>query len=340
MDFSGEFTQSVAQLSSIDDGSLQATFSGGATVRLPLTDAVALHQQQILELLKAQQLPAYIRAEDGVIKDVLAPKVGRVVRLERVSDTQIRVDITTAPERLELEANQTALLTSLTQSLVQGTDLVIVADRHRIVDVQAAPAQKLPQPAPLPANSAVMAGVAKIDENRAAGLFGLIKQQNCDLPPGGPTPPCIPFQYTLGYCFARAHRVCEMLKDQGVVAGKMWLFGDLRLHTANAPGDCLENWTFHVAPFVRADPASLRTLVFDPSVAPSGPIPGREWRQRIRGQSGRARLTFMDIQLLAADLKPVPGLKPTFCQDQLNIARHEFAIQCQTDGPPPYVCHR
>jgi len=337
MAFSGELTQPIVELSTEDSHATRVMFEDGTVASVSATGPLGAHHRRLLELLKKLDLPAYVRAEDGVVQRVLAPSIGRVMKLERLPDNRVQVDLDTAPERFVLEEQHPGWLSQLAESLKTETAVVVVGDAHRIVSVEPAKAVTGRRPERLPADASVMAGVTRMDLPHAQEAFAHVSAVTCELPPDGPAPPCIPFQYSYGYCFARAHVVCEILKAEGIDAGKMWLFGDLQFSTRNAPDDCLETWSFHVAPFVRDDSSSVNTIVFDPSVAPAEPLTGRTWRRRIHGQAAARKLTFMDVQLLASDLKPV-DVPADFCHEELDIAREKFIGQCVKHGPPPYDC--
>ncbi len=90
----------------------------------------------------------------------------------------------------------------------------------------------------------------------ARNIFDFCAAQSCHLP-GPPTvTPCIPFQYVRDGCYARAHKMRQIIEDRyGYCCEKVFSFanvGDDRLAVkADKWGGCCVTWWYHVAPLVR-----------------------------------------------------------------------------------------
>jgi hypothetical protein len=90
----------------------------------------------------------------------------------------------------------------------------------------------------------------------AKEIFDFCAEQSCHLP-GPPTiSHCIPFQYVIDGCYARAHKMRQIIVDQyGYCCEKVFSFANQDWDTlavkANKWGGCCVTWWYHVAPLVR-----------------------------------------------------------------------------------------
>lgn len=91
---------------------------------------------------------------------------------------------------------------------------------------------------------------------KAKEIFDYCAQQSCHLP--GPTveTPCIPFQYVIDGCYARAHKMRKIITEKyGYCCEKVFSFAnagnDELAVQANKWGGCCVTWWYHVAPLVR-----------------------------------------------------------------------------------------
>jgi hypothetical protein len=76
----------------------------------------------------------------------------------------------------------------------------------------------------------------------------------------------IPFSYPEDGCYARAQEMSLLLEQYGVVTGKVFIEGDLRVETNNSPKGFVE-WWYHVAPIVLVDTGEkVEQYVLDPSL--------------------------------------------------------------------------
>jgi hypothetical protein len=89
----------------------------------------------------------------------------------------------------------------------------------------------------------------------AKAIFDYCAAQSCHLPGPVGTPPCIPFQYVIDGCYARAHQMRRIItKKYRYCVEKVFSFAlgpdDLSVK-ADKWGGCCVNWWYHVAPLVR-----------------------------------------------------------------------------------------
>ena len=83
-------------------------------------------------------------------------------------------------------------------------------------------------------------------------------------------------------CYARAEMAKHLLEENNFVEPKkIFVFGNLRAATKNAPGGFVE-WWYHVAVIYRIDKTAY---VFDPAINPARPLTLAEWNSAIGGGS-------------------------------------------------------
>lgn len=100
----------------------------------------------------------------------------------------------------------------------------------------------------------------------------------------------IPFEYIKDGCYARAHLICESLRQHGINHSKVFVFGSL-----GAKNDVQDaKWWYHVAPMVFVqDPVTgaVDARVIDPGLSRE-PMSVADWVQAVnRGDSVRLDLT-------------------------------------------------
>lgn len=93
-------------------------------------------------------------------------------------------------------------------------------------------------------------------------------------------------------CFARAEMAARLLMEKNFVTPKkVFVFGNLRAPTKNAPGGFVE-WWYHVAVIYRIDKTAY---VFDPAINPARPTTLNEWNAAIGGtNNGRVQYAICD----------------------------------------------
>lgn len=86
----------------------------------------------------------------------------------------------------------------------------------------------------------------------------------------------IPFGYPEDGCYARAQEMSMILEKNGVITGKVFIEGDLRVKTDNSPKGYVE-WWYHVAPIVFVKKGNkIGPYVLDPSLFKKA-VPLDEW---------------------------------------------------------------
>jgi hypothetical protein len=105
--------------------------------------------------------------------------------------------------------------------------------------------------------------------------------------------PHIPFRFPEDGCYARGHEMSKLMEKKGVISGKVFLEGDLRVETPNSPKGYVQ-WWYHVAPIVLVEKnGKLEPYVIDPSIF-SEPVPAEEWFAiQTRHEGGQRQATYM-----------------------------------------------
>lgn len=103
---------------------------------------------------------------------------------------------------------------------------------------------------------------------KAKEIFDYCAALSCHLPTPPAVPPCIPFQYVVDGCYARAHQMRRLItKKWGYCVDKVFSFAnqnDDRLAVrADKWGGCCVTWWYHVAPVLR-----VRTTITLPGIPP------------------------------------------------------------------------
>ena len=114
----------------------------------------------------------------------------------------------------------------------------------------------------------------------AKEIFDFCAAQSCHLSGPPAISHCIPFQYVIDGCYARAHKMRQVIEEKyGYCSEKVFSFanlgGDTLAVKANMWGGCCVFWWYHVAPLVRVRikinllPSSFQfvlAMVIDPSM--------------------------------------------------------------------------
>ncbi|WP_262708735.1 MULTISPECIES: protein-glutamine glutaminase [unclassified Chryseobacterium] len=105
-------------------------------------------------------------------------------------------------------------------------------------------------------------------------LFTQIKNQSCGTSTA--SSPCITFRFPVDGCYARAHKMRQILNNAGYECEKQFVYGNLRAST----GTCCVSWVYHVAILVSFKNASgvVEKRIIDPSLNSTGPITDTAWR--------------------------------------------------------------
>jgi hypothetical protein len=146
---------------------------------------------------------------------------------------------------------------------------------------------------------------------KAKEIFDFCANQSCNLPGPYAIPQCIPFQYVVDGCYARAHAMRRIIEDEfGYCCEKVFSFANQNMDAlavnASKWGGCCVTWWYHVAPLlrtrVRLDVGWLRlqfeiALVIDPGMFDK-PVLLSSWlaAQENLACSSNARVSMYSIQ--------------------------------------------
>lgn len=103
-------------------------------------------------------------------------------------------------------------------------------------------------------------------------MFNYMATQCCAIPGPYTIDYCISFQYAYDGCYARAHKMCDILnKKYHYQTHKIFSFANAGADVLSVKGDkwggCCINWWYHVAPLVNVKtPSGVKAYVFDPSM--------------------------------------------------------------------------
>jgi hypothetical protein len=108
-------------------------------------------------------------------------------------------------------------------------------------------------------------------------IFEFITEQNC-ADGNSILKYCIPFQFKIDGCYARAHKMKQILElHYGYTCSKIFSFQKNLHPLAVNAGDCCILWGWHDAPVVKVNtPAGIESRVIDPSLF-DHPVSIKEW---------------------------------------------------------------
>ncbi|NTU52421.1 MAG: hypothetical protein HGA97_01705 [Chlorobiaceae bacterium] len=142
---------------------------------------------------------------------------------------------------------------------------------------------------------------------RTREIFDYCAAQSCTLPDPHEVNPCIPFQYVIDGCYARAHQMRRIITTKyKYCCEKVFSFANNDLDTLAVQackwGGCCVRWWYHVAPLVRVKvkigTCSLRlAMVIDPGMF-DRPVLLGDWlaAQANTACTPNARVTMYSIQ--------------------------------------------
>ena len=182
--------------------------------------------------------------------------------------------------------------------------------------------------------------------SKAQEIFEFCAALSCHLPGPKAVTPCIPFQYVIDGCYARAHQMRRIITDRfGYCCEKVFSFataGNDRLAVrANKWGGCCVTWWYHVAPLIRvntklsigADPISLTTaMVIDPGMF-DAPVTLSTWLQAQETTSctPSAHVTSYSIQPGTAYMPSGPNAfstDPNYTQTEATLNSYSSLKTC------------
>ena len=173
---------------------------------------------------------------------------------------------------------------------------------------------------------------------KAKEIFDYCAQQSCHLP--GPTTetPCIPFQYVIDGCYARAHKMRKIITEKyGYCVEKVFSFAnenddDLAVQ-ANKWGGCCVTWWYHVAPLIRVQIKIFNitialAMVIDPGMFDK-PVLLSSWlmAQENAACSANARVSSYSIQPGSA-YTPMFTTDPSYTSTNQTLINYENGTTC------------
>ena len=358
IDFVGSIAEAgapgAASRSPLAGAFVEVQFAGGRRGQVDTSTVQGSTWHQVLESLQRAKAPAYVELDDSsdLVTRLLVPlvvKVGAIERLPGSDDLDVELVISHARHTLRKQHPQFDQLLAMLKTAHQTGRQAIVTETphdHEIIAVallpegsggpqgdeptgrEGAPADA-PAVPPTPEASTVSLAQAR-------ALFDMLNARVCC--PQTAAAPCIPFVYPDDGCWGRAHEMVRLMALQGVQADKVWIFGSLRVATANNPR-CEVRWGWHVAPTLTVNTGSgaPQTYVIDPSLFPQ-PVPRATWAG-VQGDPAAALVpTGGDIfwrDRSGANFE----LDPTFSKTDAVLNRYRNNLRLRavgSDGPPPY----
>lgn len=318
---------------------VQLVFDGGQTARIDGADQRAEAWLAAVRTLQAARLPAYVEidADSSVVTDVLVPIVVRVGEIRDVGDAvEVELVISQAQHQLRrTDPRFTELLGVLERARDRGEPVLVTErlDAHVIIDVRPLPGGMAPPPTPSEQALAPEAATP-VSLGVANQMFTMLNGQTCCST--SPTGSCIPFTYPDDGCWGRAHEMCRLMAQRGVQSDKVWIYGSLRVTSANKP-DCQVRWGWHVAPTLPVMiGAAIHTYVLDPALFTS-PVPQATWAG-VQGDAG-ARLVASGSEVFYRSSIGSVVHDPTYSQTNSVLATYRAQLQLRSasgTGPPPY----
>ena len=175
---------------------------------------------------------------------------------------------------------------------------------------------------------------------KAKKIFDFCAKQTCSL--GGPfqVSPCIPFQYVIDGCYARAHKMRWIITQKyRYCCEKVFSFAipwpDTLAVQANKWGGCCVFWWYHVAPLVRVRLGKWAVLlmVIDPGMFDK-PVLLTTWLAAQENQtcSANAKVTQYSIQPGSA-YAPNGGpnsyiMDPNYVQTDATLLNYQNLVTC------------
>jgi hypothetical protein len=324
------------------------SFANGEVAYVPADEAAGPVWRKVLRhAQKPRRRPrpvfAVPKENTRAIERIRLPLLTQVIETKKVGNKRVEVrfersagiftaDTSTAAGKENVKRLQAAV----------GSDkaLVVTADDEEdvIIDVHE-PDFVVPVDPPCPlgkSDQRIILATEVASLSSARQFFDSVLTEKCRLP--RTTDSCLPIQFPDNFCWAIASSICKKLVARQIACGKVFLFGDLLLKTPHR-FRCEQRWQFHVAAFVRTSrsTATEDMLVIDPVVSPEGPLPLRDWQQRIE-------VSVTDRVIADPKIYRMLGRDNGFCEspgdteEDLGLMRDQLRLRA--DGrrsPPPYA---
>jgi hypothetical protein len=186
---------------------------------------------------------------------------------------------------------------------------------------------------------------------KAKKIFDFCANQSCDLPGPYDISPCIPFQYVIDGCYARAHKMRWIITTKyHQCCEKVFSFANQNYDTlavkANKWGGCCVFWWYHVAPLIRVNIAippfgKLKTsikitlaMVIDPGMFDK-PVLLSTWlsAQENKNCSANAKVSMYSIQpgsaYWPANYQGTQfGTDDTYAQTDTTLTNYHNGVTC------------
>lgn len=338
------FETPIRLFSSASAAPLRIHFEDGQVAYLNPRSALASTYAQVLDELHQASLNVYVEVdpENQMIADVQVPVTGQVASLEYQPGGDLNFTLDTSQRRYSLSRSSPQhqnFLQILREAYEQNNTIILTEkdEEPEIVDIRLAqnPTQPTPPKGRGTAPALQVPQLQTVTMETARDLFRMVSSWSCNPKTGAP--PCIPFLYPYCGCTARAHKMCQLIMNNGVEPCKIWNFGNLKVITANEP-HCHASWWFHVAPVLQVtapDSSVLQPYAVDPSVFDE-PVPAETWFEA-QGDPYSRPLTTSPEPF-------VPRLRgggfeydPTYGRTEKLLTQCRAALRrrCGACGPPP-----
>lgn len=165
------------------------------------------------------------------------------------------------------------------------------------------------------------------DYATAKNIFDFCAQQKCTF---GPTQiqPCIPFQYVKDGCFARAHKMRNIIESRyGYCSEKVFSYGQLGVK-AEKWGGCCVSWWYHVAQLVRVNTSyGPVCYVIDPSMF-NQPVLLSVWLSAQENTTCRP-----DALVTSYSIQPSSAYTPSYTTDNNYALTNTDLVYYNSLGP-------
>ena len=299
----------------------------------------------MLSLIQQANRPAYVEVdENDAVTRVEIPKVAKVVRITPIPSGGFDVTVDASVRALSLRpsAPRYEEFLSVVRDAFERDLLVVVTeecDGEELLDVRLWPGAPPPVVSP---TQPILFGKPALESLLTTEPAEARKGVQPDSQRGnvrrrGAVLGCIPFKFPKNGCWARAHRMCEIMLDEFTIrAGKVWIFGKLKADTLNDP-TCLVEWDFHVAPLLSVQYGKrTRLMVIDPARSDHGPVTLRRWKRRVHGISKTMVTGASVFRQLEPGRLELEGENET--NKTLLLLLADFLCQVFHHGTPPYTC--
>jgi len=314
---------------------LRVDFDDDVSALLDMSQPRAAVWAKMIALLRKDDKPIYVEvaADTDIITQLCVPVATRVLEMYATDEEVVDVALSASDALYSLRRDHPyfrQFYDLLQDAKERDTKIMVTATLHvsDIIDVRALPTyfgqEDRDEPLPLPQPP------TQVSPERATELFNMVSADNCRY--HAITHACIPFNYAYSGCDIRAHLMCHMMVDEGVIPEKIWASGALKARAVNVP-QCKVGWRFHVAPILTVIQAGQEVkMVIDPSLC-NRPVTVDYW---ISLQNyPNALVTINDWQGYAYRATGSATWEKT--NDDMEHCRLALEDMWATDAPP-YEC--